>query len=111
MLSELQVSLVTHSRFGSILSWPVWWLECTWPMGSGTIRRCGLVGGSASLCRRAWRAPSAQALSSLGEGASSWLLVEASLLLLPLFQDVELSTLSAPCLPGSCMLPAMMIMD
>ena len=33
------------------------------PMGSGTIRKCGLVGGSMSLCRQVLRAPSAQASS------------------------------------------------
>jgi hypothetical protein len=27
----------------------VWWFEYAWPMGSDTIRRCGLVGGSVSL--------------------------------------------------------------
>jgi hypothetical protein len=27
----------------------MWWFEYVWPLGSGTIRRCGLVGGSVSL--------------------------------------------------------------
>jgi hypothetical protein len=27
-----------------------------WSIGNGTIRRCGLFGGSASLCGWAWRA-------------------------------------------------------
>ena len=27
----------------------VWWFEYAWPTGSGTIRRCGLVGGNVSL--------------------------------------------------------------
>jgi hypothetical protein len=27
----------------------VWWFEYAWPIGSGTVRRCGLVGGSVSV--------------------------------------------------------------
>ena len=32
---------------GQCFSYHVWWFEYAWPMGSGTIRRCGLVGRSA----------------------------------------------------------------
>jgi hypothetical protein len=27
----------------------VWWFEYGWPVGSGTIRRCGLIGGGVAL--------------------------------------------------------------
>ena len=27
----------------------MWWFEYAWPMGNGTIRRCGLVGGGVAL--------------------------------------------------------------
>jgi hypothetical protein len=64
-------------------------------MGSGTVRRCGLVGGSVPLCRWALRSPSAQSLPSEAK-LLSWLPVEDSV---PSDQDVELS---APCLPGHC---------
>jgi hypothetical protein len=37
----------------------LWWFDYDWSMGIGTIRRCGLVGGSVTLCRRALRFPSA----------------------------------------------------
>ena len=62
-----------------------------WPIGSGTIRRCGLVRGSVSL---------------LGVGLSSpmlkiYLMVHTVLSLLPVDQD-ELSTPLAPCLPVPC---------
>jgi len=57
----------------------LWWFEYAWPTGSDTIRRCGLVGESVSLCRRALRAPIVQALPNEEERCSSWLPVAASL--------------------------------
>jgi hypothetical protein len=27
----------------------LWWFEYAWPMGSGTISKCGLIGGSVAL--------------------------------------------------------------
>ena len=27
----------------------LWWFEYAWPMGSGTIRKCGLNGGNVAL--------------------------------------------------------------
>ena len=67
--------------------------EC-WPIGSGTIRRCGLVGvGVAVLLNMSlWK----KTLSSSSAQCKS---VSA---LLPVDQDVELSAPSAPCLPGCC---------
>ena len=76
----------------------MWWCECAWPMQSGIIRVCGLVGGSVLLCRWALRALSAQDLLSAEESlllsclrnrTSSWLLAEGSPLLLPADQDVD----------------------
>jgi hypothetical protein len=29
--------------------WGVWWFEYAWPIGVGTFKRYGLVGGSVSL--------------------------------------------------------------
>jgi hypothetical protein len=58
--------------------------------GPWEIRRCGLVGGSASLWGWALRAPKAQALSPSG----------LSLCWLPSNQDVELSVPPVPCLPA-----------
>jgi hypothetical protein len=64
-----------------------------WPIGSGTIRRCGLVGGSVSLYGVGLKASYVQALPS----------VVHSLLLLLVDRDVELSASSpAPCLPACC---------
>jgi len=40
--------------------WGVWWFEC--PIGSGTVRRRGLVGGSVSLWGWALEVSYAQAL-------------------------------------------------
>ena len=51
-------------------------------MGSGTLRRHGLVGGGVSLCRKALRAASAQAAATEEELLSFWL---------PSDQHVELS--------------------
>ena len=57
--------------------------------GNGTIRRCGLVGGSASLWGGLWDPP-----PSFLTTVCSWL---------PLDEDVELSAPPAPCLSGcSC---------
>ena len=62
------------------------------PIGSGTIRRCGLVGGSVSLWGRALRYPMLKL-------HPEW----NSFLLMPADQDVELSAPSpAPCLPAHC---------
>lgn len=71
-------------------------------MGSDTFHGVGSVafGGSVSLCRRALRTPSAQALLSVEKRTSSLLPAEASLLLLPLDEDVELLALPVPCLPA-----------
>ena len=41
------------------------WFEYAWTMGSGTIKRCGLVEGSVSPCRQALRIPSAHAPPSV----------------------------------------------
>jgi hypothetical protein len=73
--------------------------EC-WPVESGTIRKCKLIGVVVALlekachCReRGCEVLSAQAMSS----------VECILLLLPADQDVELSAPSpAPSLPTCC---------
>jgi hypothetical protein len=66
--------------------------------GSGTIRRCGLVGVGVSLW--AW---------ALNPHSSC---LEVSILLAAFRdEDVELSAPPAPCLPGCCHAPALMIMD
>jgi hypothetical protein len=63
-----------------------------WPIGSGIIRMCGLVGVGVALCvtvEAGFRVSYVQAMPSL--------------LLLPMDQDVERSALSpAPCLPACC---------
>ena len=78
------------------------------PNGTGTIRRCGLVGGSVSLWRWALRSHIfiyVQAMPS-----------ETDHFLLSSDQDVEFSATSpAPCLPvfhhiPNCHAPTMMIM-
>jgi len=56
-----------------------------WPTKSGTIRRCGLVGVGVDFLEEV--------------RSSSWL---------PLYQDVEVSAPSAPCLPAAAMLPVIM---
>ena len=66
----------------------LWWFEYAWPTGSGTIRRCGLVGGSASLWGWALRPP-----CSCLEAVCSWL---------PSDKDLEFSAPPAPCLPAHC---------
>ena len=102
----------SNSRASDVLFWPLWESIYTWHMhmetyththtvvvwiclahGSATIRRCGLIGGTASLWGWAWRVPSAPALPP--EGLSlSWLLS---------YQDVELLAPSiTPCLPECC---------
>ena len=69
----------------------VLWSAYAWLMGSGTIRKYGLVGGNMPLYRQALRSPCAQVQPSV-ERVSSWL---------PLDQDVELSVPSpAPCPPA-----------
>ena len=63
-----------------------------WPTGSGTIRRCGLVGGSVTV-EEGFEVIYTQAMPSVID----------SLLMLPVDQDVEISALSpAPCLPAHC---------
>jgi hypothetical protein len=70
----------------------MWWFEYTWPIESGTVRRCVLVGGSVSLW--GW----ALEVSSYAQTPP---IVEQSVFWLPLGQDVELSAPSpAPCLPA-----------
>lgn len=69
-----------------------WWFEYAWPMESGSIRRCGLVGGGVSL----WgglRGLLGSSSAQCGIPFSFWLSSE---------QDVELSTPIAPCLPAYC---------
>jgi hypothetical protein len=56
--------------------------------GSGTIRKYGLVGGSVSL----------------------WAWALTVVFCLPLDEDVERSAPPAPCLPGCCHAPNLMIM-
>jgi hypothetical protein len=63
-----------------------------WLIGSGTNKRCGLVGGSKSL----WRWP----LKSYK--CSSYTQVAVSLFLLLGNQDLELSAPPAPCRPTCC---------
>jgi hypothetical protein len=59
-----------------------------WPIVSGTVRRCGLFGGSVSLWGQNFRSP----MLTLG--------LMGQLFLLPEDPDVELSApSSAPCLP------------
>jgi len=73
--------------------------EMTLLGGVALLERYGLVGGSVSLCRKALRSPSTQALSSVEEThlraacrrVSFWL---------PLEQDEELLAPSASCLPA-----------
>jgi hypothetical protein len=62
-----------------------------WPRGSGTIWRCGLVGGSISLW--IFEVSFAQDLPN----------VVNTTFLLPMDQDVELSILPAPCLSAHCL--------
>lgn len=68
-LHKLPVTFILCPRMISppIFLWFMWWFESAWPMGSGTIRSCGLVGGSVSLCRWALKVPSAQDLPSTRE--------------------------------------------
>ena len=83
---ELHTSVLKYNWCGA--------LNMLGPVGSGTIRRCDLVGGGVSLCRQALRAPGAQVLSNVGERVSSWL---------PSNQDAELSAPSpALFLPACC---------
>ena len=63
--------------------------------GSGTIKRCGLVGVGVALLEEVCHCGGGLwdlSLSCL-ETVCSWL---------PLGEDVELSAPSAPCLPGCC---------
>jgi hypothetical protein len=62
-----------------------------WPIGSGTIRRCGLVGGSMPLRGWGFEVSYAKTIPNM----------EHSLLGL-VDQDLELSAPPAPCLPASC---------
>jgi hypothetical protein len=76
----------------------LWWFEYAWPMGSGTLRRCGLVGvGLALLEEESWWGWAlrsyAQAQPSVKREPPSWL---------PSYQDVELLAPPAPCLPVCC---------
>jgi hypothetical protein len=81
-----------------------WGVECDGSNmlgpGSGTIRRCVLVGVGVSLWAWALR-PS----SSLPGSESS------PVCHLPLGEDVEPSAPPAPHLPGHCHVPILMIMD
>ena len=78
----------------------LWWFVYAWPMGSGTIKRCGLVGGSASL----WGVGLSAMLKlypgrrdpppdCLQKTVSSWL---------PLDQDLELMAPPAQSNPAQC---------
>lgn len=72
---------------------------------SGTIRRCGIIGGalfgrSASLCRWALRSPSTQVSPSAEETPPLGCLCKS--LLLPSDQDVALLAPPAPCLLAHC---------
>jgi hypothetical protein len=78
----------------------LWWLKYAWPMGSGIIRRCGLVGGSVSLCRQALKSPPMLRLHQVQMRPSSWV---------PVYQDVKPPV---PCLPAQCHAPTtILIMD
>ena len=71
-------------------------------MGRGTIRRCGFLGGSASLCRWALRAPRDPTPSS-AEKVVFWLTLD---------QDVELlAPLAHVCLQAAFLPDIMMMMD
>ena len=85
--------------FSFPLYW-LWWFEYAWPIGSGTVRRCGLVGGSVSLWGQASRSPVLKLCPKKNQ--ASWLPVEDSYLLLSLDQVGQLSAPLAPCLPGCC---------
>ena len=64
-----------------------------WPIGSGTNRRCGLVGESVLLCVGAgFEVSYAQAIPSVAH----------SLPLMSEDQDVELCAPPAPCPPSHC---------
>lgn len=80
----------------------LWWFEYAWPTGSGTIRRCILVGRNVSLCRWALEGSCAQILPIVKERPFPWLPAEDSLFLAVLEQDEELLALLAPCLPAWC---------
>jgi hypothetical protein len=73
----------------------VWWCEYAWPMGSSTIRRCGLVGGSASLW--GWALRFWAQVPSVQKRLFSWLPAEDSLFWLSSDQDVELLALPVQC--------------
>jgi hypothetical protein len=63
-------------------------------MGTGTIRRCGLVGGKNPLCGLVLEAFSySQAPSSGEKPVSFWLALD---------QDVEFFTALASCMPTWC---------
>jgi hypothetical protein len=80
-----------------------------YPIGSVTIRRCGLVGVGVALLE--------EVCHYVGMGFEIFYVqatprVARSLLLLPVDHAVELSAPSpAPCLPGHCHAPTMMTMD
>ena len=72
--------------------------------GSGTIRRCGLVGVGLTLLKKC---------VIVGMGFKTLILGpwKPVFSFLPLEQDVELSAPPTPCLPRCCHAPALMIMD
>lgn len=78
----------------------LWWFVYAWPIGSGTVRRvrrCDLLGGSASLWGVGFEAPSSVKIQS-----APWP---------PLDEDTQLSAPTVPCLPGCHHAPAFMIQD
>ena len=75
----------------------MWWFESVWPIESGTVRRCGFVGGSMPLV---WM--DFEALPSVEESLVSYL---------PSYKDLELLAPLAPCLLGYCHALTVMIMD
>jgi hypothetical protein len=63
-------------------------------LGSGSIKRCGLVGGRVAEGNETL-------LLTTWEPVCSWRPSD----------DIEISVLPAPCLPGCCHVPTLMIMD
>jgi hypothetical protein len=66
------------------------WFVFAWPMGSGTIRGCGLAGGSVSLCKWALRGSSMLRLCPIWMILAFGCLKRTVFSWLPSDQDVEL---------------------
>jgi len=98
-------SPVSASQFQK---YSVGWFGCLFMLGpaSGTIRKCGLVGGGMALLKEVCPCWGGWSLRPL-------LLVAQKLVFYqPLDQDMKLSVTSpAPCLMDAAMLPAKMMTD